>query len=115
VGADDCRIKNQDVQIGIAKYLGNGGEPTAFGPAIEASPLAVPIPESLGQVTPRRASAGDPQDGIDKPPIVAGDPAMLSRLARQQVLDTFPISIRNLMATKHQRPSVAGAEGRLLP
>jgi hypothetical protein len=115
VGADDCRIKNQDIKVGIAEYLDNGGEPTAIRPAIKASPLAVPISQSLGQVTPWRTGAGDPQDGIDKPPIVVGDSAVLSRLAGQQVLDTFPVRIRNLMATKHKQPSVAGTEGRHLP
>src|ERR1700737_4372317 len=115
MGTDDGRIENQDVQIGVAKRRGDGCEPSVFGPAIEAPPLAVPIPKSLGQVAPRRPGPGDPQHSIDKLPIVIGDPAVLSRLAGQQVLDPIPIGVRNLVATKHARPSVAGTKKRLLP
>src|SRR5262249_28465566 len=35
------------------------------------------------------------------------NPPGLSRPARQQVLDPVPIGIRNLVATKHARPSLA--------
>jgi hypothetical protein len=115
VGADDSRIENQDVQVRVAKDCGKSGKPATLGPAIKAPPLAVPVPESLGQIAPRGTGAGDPQDGIDELPIVVGDPTVLSGLARQQVLDPIPIGIRNLVATQHRRPSVAGTERRLLP
>ena len=90
---DDRRIKNQDIQIGVAKRLDDGGEPTVLRPPIESPPLAVPIPESFGQIAPRRSRARDPQNRIDKLPIVVGDSAMLSWLAGQQVFDTIPIGI----------------------
>ena len=71
--------------------------------------------ESLGQIAPRDAGAGDVQDGVDEPAIVLGDAAMLPRLARQQVLDALPVGIGNLVATTHGGPSRAEKEARHLP
>jgi hypothetical protein len=115
VGADDGRVENQDIQFGVAQ----GSEdriPAAFlGPAVEAPPLAVAVAQALGEVGPRSAAAGDPQDRIQEAAVVLGDAAVLASLSGQQVLDTFPISIGDGVAMAHDRPSVAFDETAAYP
>jgi hypothetical protein len=53
------------------------------------------VPEAFGQVAPGDAGLGHVQNRIDEASIVLGEPTSLSGPARQQVLDTVPIGIRN--------------------
>src|SRR6185295_9987394 len=115
MGADGGGIQNQHVQIRLTQR-GQDRIPAALrGPAVEASPLAVAVAEPLGQVGPRNARTGDVQHCVDEPAIVFGDASMLSRLARQKVLDAVPVGIGNRVSVKHRRPSVDQYEGRRLP
>jgi hypothetical protein len=115
VGADDGRVEDQEVQFGVAQ----GGEervPAAFlSPAVEAPPLTVAVAQALGEVGPRGAGAGDPQDRIKEATVVLGNAAVLASLSGQQVLDTFPISIGDGVAMAHERPSVAFDETAAYP
>ena len=75
MGADDRGIEDQPFEIGILE----GGEdlaPVTFaGEPVEASPLGVPVAESWGQIAPGCTSLGDPEDGINKLPVILGNPA----------------------------------------
>jgi hypothetical protein len=115
VGADGGGVEDQDVQIRVPKGRQDGVPAPLLGPPVEPSPLAVGVPEPLGQVLPRDAGAGDIKDGVDESPVVAGDPTVLPRLAGQQALDPVPVGVRNRVSWQHARPSVAGKHGRLLP
>jgi hypothetical protein len=115
VGADHGGVQDQPLQVGIAQD-GHHPRPDALGrPAVEAPPLAIPVAEPLGKITPRGARAGHPKDGIEESSVVFGDTAVLARLAGEQVLDTVPIGIRNLVATTHNRSSVTDTKDRGLP
>jgi hypothetical protein len=93
VGADDGRVENQDVEFGVAQGSEDRVPATFLGPTVEAPPLTVAIAQALGEVGPRGAGTGDPQDRIKEAAVVLGNAAMLARLSGQQGLDTFPISI----------------------
>jgi hypothetical protein len=115
VGADDGRVEQEDVQVRVAEG-GQDRVPAALpGPAVEPPPLAVGTAEPLGEVGPRGAGAGDPEDGVEEPAVVFGDPAVLARLARQEVLDAVPVGVRDGIAVAHGRPSVAFGESAAYP
>ena len=46
--------------------------------AVEALPDRVPLAEALGQVPPGDPGLGNPQDGVDKQPVVLGQPTGLA-------------------------------------
>src|SRR5262249_11546808 len=115
VGADDGGVKDEPLQV-VVLQRGKDLLPDALlGPAIEAPPLAVPLAQTLGQVTPGGAGLGDPQDGVEELAVVTGDLAMLAGPTRQQVLDTFPVGVRDRVAVAHVLPSVGEFRAPSLP
>jgi len=66
-------------EVGLAAAISQGFQhhvPQAGrGPAPELAEHRGPVAEFGWQVTPRRAGAGDPEDGVEHPPVVAGGPA----------------------------------------
>jgi hypothetical protein len=112
VGPDDGRVEDQDVQFGVAEGGHDRVPPTFRGPAVEAPPLAVPVAQLLRQILPGDAGAGDVQDRVNEPAVVLGDPAVLPRLAGEQVSDPVPVSVADRVSVRHERPSVAGKQDR---
>ena len=83
MGAYRGGVQDQRVQVGLVEH-GQDRVPAAFGgPTIEASPLAVAVTKTLGQIFPGNAGARDVQDRIDELPIVFGDASVLAALARK--------------------------------
>ena len=68
-------------QVGVAAAVGEALQhhvPNAgLAPAAELPPGRVPIAELGGQITPRRAGAGDPEDGVQNAAVIAGRAAAL--------------------------------------
>lgn len=65
----------------------------ALGPSCEARERGMPVPQFVRQITPRRTRASDPQHGFQKQPVVLRGYATIRCLARQQLLDPFPLVI----------------------
>src|SRR5262249_39979885 len=70
-------------------------------PAAEASEDGVPVAEAVGQVAPRRAGLGDPQDGIDEQAVVLCGHAGVALLAPQQVFDALPVLVSYRVPVRH--------------
>lgn len=51
----------------------------------------MPVPQGRVQIAPRAARARNPQYRLDKHPVILGGESTVGRLARQQVLDSFPL------------------------
>ena len=115
MGADDGRVEDQPLQVGVLQGLEQQPPGALPGPAVETLPDGVPVAEAFGQVAPGDAGSGPPQDGVDEEAVVLGQPAGLAGPSRQQVLDAVPVGIRDGVAVRHGRPSVASGEGRSLP
>src|SRR6516162_5114400 len=115
VGADDGGVEDEPLQVGVLQGLEDPLPGALLGPAVEAPPHGVPVAEALGEVAPGGAGLGDPQDGVEEEPVVPGGPAGLAGPPGQPVLDPLPVGVRDRMAVRHDRPSVAGAKARLSP
>ena len=91
---DGC-VDHHMFKVGI---VGQGLEktlPNAFTrPSSEAHVDAVPITELGRQIAPRRARSQNPQHAIHKQPIVPACPPFVAFLARHQLLNTHPLSVR---------------------
>ena len=89
----DVRRVDEDIfEIGIIRQgLENPLPDALLCPAPEAGVDGEPFAEFLRQITPRRAGPGDPQDRLDKPPIVMCRGTGITHLAGQFWRDTFPL------------------------
>src|SRR6516165_5642125 len=72
-------IQHQNPKVRILQLLHDRLEHACFAPAIEALKDAVPVAKTLGQVAPRSARLGDPQDRIDEQAIVLGGRARVAK------------------------------------
>lgn len=115
MGADNGGVQEEDVQVGVAEDGGRGGEPPGLGPPVEPPPLAAPVSQPWGQVPPRGARAGDPQDGARGPAVVLSDPTMRPGLAGKQVPRPPPVGVRDVVTEPQDRPCLTGAKGRPYP
>ena len=98
MGSDHRAVEDQPLQVGVL-YLLEHPEPGALTrPAIESPPHRVPVAEAFGEVAPRRAGLGDPEDGIDEESVVFAGHAGVTGLAGEQVFDPFPVFICYCMA-----------------
>ena len=81
VGADDGRVDEQLLQIGIARQRSPDTLPDAvLAPARETDKNPVPlIPKSRWKIAPWAARTHDPQHCLDKTPIVFGRNTTISR------------------------------------
>ena len=111
--ADDRAIQEQNAKVRILQVLHDGLKYAALAPPIEALKNGVPFAKALGQVTPRSAGLGDPHDRIDEQTIILGRRAGIAFLSWQQVLDSLPLLVRNLMASQHHRLAADGV--RMVP
>jgi WD40 repeat protein len=72
--------------------------------------LAIGVPEAARQILPRNPRARHVEDGVKKQTIVFGDSAMLSWLARKEVLNSLPIRVADRMTLGHSRGSRDNSE-----
>jgi|WetSurSiteA1Bulk_404760.scaffolds.fasta_scaffold217910_1 hypothetical protein len=94
MGAHDSRVDEQVFQVGVAtRGLGDSLPDTLFAPTGEAHKCPVPMAKFDRQVAPRTPCAHDPEDGLDKAPIVLGRTTWIARLAWQQRFNAFPLVI----------------------
>jgi len=103
VGSHDRRVEHQPFQIGILQSVEHS-LPHAFSrPPIKPLKDAVPETETLGQISPWRAGACDPEHGIEEQAIIF---RRLSRIAfspRKQMFDPGPLFIRQF-ESPHKKP-----------
>ena len=86
-------------------------EDSALAPAIEALKNAVPLAKALGQVTPRRARLGYPQNCVHEQAVVLGGCSWVACLSRQQIFNRIPVLVRNLMTSQHRHRVSDGIAG----
>jgi hypothetical protein len=99
VGSDHGAVEDQPLQVGVLQLLEDPVPDALGGPAIEPSPDRIPVPEAFRKITPGSPGLGDPEDGIDKETVVRGGHTGVGNLARQEILDAFPVFICYLVAT----------------
>ena len=102
--AHDCRVDHLQRRIGnrdAAKRLQDGVPNPGLRPAAELPPDGVPIAELRRQVTPRRASAHDPEDRVE-------DLAMVARpttaFRDQKGSKNLPLGVRHEIANHRCSP-----------
>src|SRR5262245_26814624 len=116
VGANDTRIQDQPFQIGILQFAKDPLPDSFASPTIKASPDGVPFAEAFGQIAPASTAFPNANHPVNKKSVVRCSHAGIALLARQKILDPFPMFIRNRVATKHGVPSLARENGtRSLP
>ena len=69
-------------------------------PAVEALEHAVPVPKLRRQLPPVTARARNPENSVNKLPVVSCRPTSIALLARQQILDPLPL-IRPKLPSRH--------------
>jgi hypothetical protein len=83
VGSNDGGVDEDLAEPALVGQAGKDSMPHARAiPARKPLVRAVPAPELLGQISPRAACACDPQNRLDKHPIVQAASALVARLAR---------------------------------
>ena len=100
MGSDDGGVDHRVFVVGI---IGQGLEkipPNAFFSPTRETPVRVaPAPEALGQIAPRRASAGFSDHGLDEKPVAAiAVPPHRARTARQQIFNPRELVVPQSMA-----------------
>src|SRR5438093_13753443 len=111
VGADDARIQNQPFQVGVLQLAKNPLPDSFARPTIKPSPDGVPFAEALWKIAPGSTGLRNPKNRVNEKSVVGSSHAGVAFLARQKILDTFPMFIRNSVATKHGGPSLARENG----
>jgi hypothetical protein len=83
--ADDGRFDDDVFEVRIVGHGEKYPLPDAFlAPAAEPAEGAASVAENLGEITPRRAGAHDPEDVLDKHPVIRTGRAALIRPADDQ-------------------------------
>ena len=96
------RVEQETREVSVStECLEHLSPDTAFAPTTEPFVDRALWPEPFGQVSPRRASACDPEHSIDKQPIVLCRPSRVAFLARQVWFDGNPLFVGNFV-TPHQ-------------
>ncbi len=70
MGADYGAVEDQPLPVGVLQLLEDPEPDPLGGPAIEPLPHRVPFAEALGEVAPRGAGLGNPEDGVDEETVV---------------------------------------------
>src|SRR5260370_41008413 len=94
VSADNGGIDDEILEVWIVRHSLEHPPPDAFSaPPAEPPKHAVPFSERLGQVTPRRACAHDPQNPLDEHSVVASGRTLLVRSTDDQPTNRLPLVI----------------------
>jgi len=110
---DNGRVEQQGLQVGQTNGKEHPFPNAALGPPVEALINRIPLAVTLGQVPPRRACPGNPNDPIHKPAIVLAMSTWISFLAGQKVLDQNPLLVREFVAA--HGGVLAGSRNETLP
>jgi hypothetical protein len=78
------------------KFFDQGCQQSFFSPLIEVVINRLPWRIFFGQVAPGRTRSDDPKNGIERRPAIRRRPTGI-RSDRKQMLNTFPLLIRELM------------------
>ena len=106
MGTHDGRVNEELLHVSVATHgLGNALKYTLLAPTGESDIRPMPMPELGRQVAPWAARSHDPEDRLDKPPIVLGRDTTITGLARQELLNAFP-----LVVTQHFSVHPASAQ-----
>ena len=81
-----------------------------FCPTPEARVDGEPVAELAGQIAPGRARAGDPQDRLDKQPIILSIAPWITRLSRRLMFNATPPLVRQAFANQGWPPSSSSLE-----
>ena len=102
VGPDDRGVDDQVLKVRIVRERFEDPPPHPLGaPPTEAAKDAVPVPERLVQITPRRARPDDPQHPFDKHPVVPARRALLVRPPNDQRRNPLPLFILQNQTIHH--------------
>jgi hypothetical protein len=94
VDPDDGAVDDRVLEVRIAGQTAeNHLEDAIQCPSSETLEDRIPIPESRGQVAPRRAGAGDPQHRFEKAPIILAGAAGVANLAGKQRRNPLPLLV----------------------
>lgn len=117
VRPDDGAVDHLE-HVGLAAAVGERLQqhvPDAGGgPAPELAVDRVPLPEFLGQVTPRRAGSGDPEDAVQRAPVVLRWAAAAGRLLRQERGEDRPLRIRQTIPNQGRPPLQRSASNHVI-
>src|SRR5205823_13878939 len=102
---------NQPVQVGVLQLAKNPLPDSFARPTIKPSPDGVPFAEAFWKIAPGSTGLRNPKNRVNEKSVVGSSHAGVAFLARQKILDTFPMFIRNSVATKHGGPSLARENG----
>ncbi len=106
VGANNGAVDHQPFEVGILQLAEDPFPDSLARPSIKPSPNRIPIAKTFGQIAPWGAGFRNPENGINEEPIIGGN-ARVAFFSRQKILDAFKVFIRDRMATKHGKPSLA--------
>jgi hypothetical protein len=104
--ANHGTVEKNFLEIGVFSQLGE--DPfsyAAFLPPCKPLIDAVPGAELLRKVAPRCTRAGYPQNGLDEQAVVCRGTPAIARLARQSVLNAFPLIIAQIQTCHWFTPS----------
>src|SRR5262245_21527804 len=106
VGPDHRRIQDQPFQVRFLQRCHNGLPNSFAAPPIKTLIDIVPLTEALGQISPGNAGARHIKNRVEKQPILLGfnRGTRLSRLARKQIPNSFPLFIRDFVTMTHGGP-----------
>ena len=92
------------VVVVVGQELENPLENAALGPSVEALVDDLPVPETLGQITPRDAGSKPEKDSFDEQPIVRRSAAHMAFAARQNVFDPIPLVVAQGISSHRSAP-----------
>ena len=92
-------VEDHPFQVWVLQLLEDPLPDPLGTPTIEPLPDRVPASEPLGEVAPRDAGLGDPEDGVDEEAIVLGRHAGVPRLPGEEAFNPIPVLLRDLVAT----------------
>jgi hypothetical protein len=99
VDFDVAGVDHQPFVIGIDDQFLQQGLPEALvAPAAKATVSVFPVPIIGRQIPPGSAGAQDPENGVEKKPVVFGLPAPESLLPGQMGFEQFPGFIVDVVA-----------------
>ena len=92
-------VNHEPFEIGLDDQFFQQPLPEALvAPAAKATVGVFPVPVIRWQIPPGSAGAQNPENGVEKKPVVFGLPAPESLLSRQMRFEQFPSSVIDVVA-----------------
>jgi hypothetical protein len=100
-------IDDQVFEVWIFAQLGEKTLPNAFScPSPETPEHTVPFAKLIGQITPRRSGADQPQHSIDEQAVVLAVPPLITFLARNKRFDALPLRVCQFSPNQDRPPQL---------